>query len=33
MKEKTIQISGKCSKTNPNIMGRNWIHIKDGSYG
>lgn len=28
---KTIQISGRCSKTNPNIMGRNWIHIKDGS--
>ncbi len=28
---KEIQISGKCSKLNPNIMGRNWIHIKDGS--
>ena len=28
---KTVQISGRCSKTNPNIMGRNWIHIKDGS--
>ena len=28
---KIVQISGQCSKTNPNIMGRNWIHIKDGS--
>ncbi len=28
---KTVQISGKCVKINPNIMGRNWIHIKDGS--
>jgi len=28
---KTVQISGICSKTNPNIMGRNWIHVKDGS--
>lgn len=27
----TIQISGKCIKTNPNIMGLNWIHIQDGS--
>jgi len=29
---KEIQISGKCTKLNPNIMGRNWIHLKDGSY-
>ena len=28
---KTIQISGECVKINPNIMGINWIHIKDGS--
>ena len=28
---KTIQISGKCVKINPNIMGINWIHIKDGT--
>ena len=28
---KVIQISGKCVKINPNIMGRNWIHLKDGS--
>jgi len=28
---KEVQISGKCTKLNPNIMGRNWIHLKDGS--
>jgi len=28
---KIVQISGECVKINPNIMGRNWIHIKDGS--
>ena len=28
---KTIQVSGKCTKVNPNIMGRNWIHLNDGS--
>ncbi|MDX5583743.1 MAG: GW dipeptide domain-containing protein [Aureibaculum sp.] len=28
---KTVQISGKCVKVNANIMGRNWIHLKDGS--
>jgi hypothetical protein len=28
---KTVQISGECVKINPNIMGRNWIHLKDGS--
>lgn len=27
----TIQISGECTKINPNIMGINWIHLKDGS--
>lgn len=27
----TIQLSGKCVKVNPNIMDRNWIHLKDGS--
>ena len=27
----TIQISGECVKINSNIMGRNWIHLKDGS--
>ena len=28
---KIVQISGKCVKVNANIIGRNWIHIKDGS--
>lgn len=28
---KIVQISGKCVKVNPNIMNRNWIHIKDGT--
>ena len=27
----TVQISGTCTKINPNIMERNWIHVKDGS--
>lgn len=27
----TIQISAECVKVNPNIMGRNWMHLKDGS--
>ena len=28
---KEIQISGICTKINPNIMGRNWIHLEDGT--
>lgn len=28
---KTVQLTGKCTKINPNIMNRNWIHLKDGS--
>ncbi len=28
---KTVQVSGECVKINPNIMKRNWIHLKDGS--
>lgn len=28
---KTIQVSGECVKINLNIMGRNWIHVNDGS--
>lgn len=27
---KTVQVSGTCTKVNPNIMGRNWVHLKDG---
>ena len=30
-KGQSIQVSGTCTKINPNIMGRNWIHLKDGS--
>ncbi len=28
---KTVQLDGVCTKINPGIMNRNWIHIKDGS--
>ncbi len=28
---KKVQLSGKVVKANYNIMGRNWVHIKDGS--
>jgi hypothetical protein len=28
---KTIRIRGKVIKYNPNIMGKNWIHIQDGT--
>ncbi len=28
---KLVKITGKCIKVNPMIMGRNWVHIKDGS--
>jgi hypothetical protein len=28
---KSVQLSGTCVKVNPNIMNRNWIHLKDGS--
>ena len=28
---KIIQITGRCVKINPNIMGRHWVHLKDGS--
>ena len=27
----TIQIKGKCVKINPDIMGKNWVHLKDGT--
>jgi len=30
-KGKEVQVTGVCTKVNPNIMGRNWIHLKDGS--
>ena len=28
---KYVQISGTCSKVNANILGKNWIHLQDGS--
>ncbi|MBX2876316.1 MAG: SH3-like domain-containing protein [Saprospiraceae bacterium] len=28
---KLVKIRGKCIKINPMIMGRNWVHIQDGS--
>jgi hypothetical protein len=28
---KTIKITGQVTKFNPEIMGKNWIHIQDGS--
>lgn len=28
---KTVQITGKCVKINPNIMQRHWIHLQDGT--
>ena len=27
----TIRVSGKCVKVNNAIMGKNWVHIQDGS--
>jgi hypothetical protein len=26
-----VQITGTCVKINPNIMGRNWVHLRDGT--
>jgi len=28
---KTVKIKGKVTKVNPEIMGKNWIHIQDGT--
>ncbi len=28
---KTVKVKGKVTKFNPDIMGRNWIHIQDGT--
>lgn len=28
---KTVLVTGKCVKINPMIMGRNWVHLQDGS--
>lgn len=31
--EKTVIVKGQCVKVNRNIMGKNWIHLQDGSKG
>jgi hypothetical protein len=31
LKEKTITIRGKVVKYNPGVMGKNWLHLQDGS--
>lgn len=31
LKEKTVTIHGKVVKYNPGVMGRNWLHLQDGS--
>ncbi len=31
LKDKSISIRGKVVKYNPNVMGKNWIHLQDGS--
>lgn len=28
---KMVKVTGKCVKVNPMIMGRNWVHLQDGS--
>jgi uncharacterized protein with beta-barrel porin domain len=28
---KEVQVTGTCTKINPNIMQRNWVHLKDNS--
>ena len=31
LKEMTVLVRGKVVKYNPGIMGRNWVHLRDGS--
>ena len=31
LKNQTVQVRGKVVKFNPNIMGKNWVHLRDGS--
>jgi hypothetical protein len=31
LKDKVVQVRGKIVKFNPAIMGKNWIHLRDGS--
>lgn len=28
---KTVKIRGKVTKVNPSIMGKNWVHLQDGT--
>ena len=28
-----VQLTGQCVKINPDIMGKNWIHLRDGTGG
>ena len=31
LKDKPVQVNGKVVKFNPGIMGKNWVHLRDGS--
>jgi 3-hydroxyisobutyrate dehydrogenase-like beta-hydroxyacid dehydrogenase len=31
LKDKTVRVRGQVVKYNPGIMGKNWIHLRDGS--
>jgi hypothetical protein len=31
LKDKSVQVRGKVVKFNPGIMGKNWVHLRDGS--
>jgi hypothetical protein len=31
LKNKPVVVRGKVVKFNPNIMGKNWVHLRDGS--
>ncbi|MEJ2643159.1 MAG: hypothetical protein P8010_26740, partial [Desulfosarcinaceae bacterium] len=31
LKGKTVRLRGKITKFNPNIMGKNWAHVRDSS--
>lgn len=31
LKDKPVQVRGKIVKYNPGIMGKNWVHLRDGS--
>ncbi len=31
LKDKTVEVRGKIVKYNPGVMGKNWIHLRDGS--